>query len=202
MVQDHHLSQVRNYRLKTCPETALAALLFKLERLVGDDPPVDTANAVREALMATIRADGSFIPERFLRPSEDCYARRLIYLGADRRFSLLAMVWAPGQRTPLHDHGGQWCVECVYCGEVVGTNYELEAQREDRFYFRKSSELREVEGQSSALVPPFDHHVLENRSDSVAVTLHVYANELRSCNAYVPADGGYVRRHVQLGYTA
>jgi len=203
MIQELHAPQNRNYRLKSCPETALASLIYNLERVVGDQDPKGIAASVSDADMNAIRTDGSFIPERFLQPVSPGYARRLIYMGADRRFSILAMVWAPGQRTPLHDHGGQWCVECVYRGEIHGTNFEVERERDGIFYFKERSVVREVEGQSSALVPPFDHHMLENRSDSTAVTLHVYANELLTCNAYHPRDdSGYERRVTRLGYTA
>ena len=203
MVQELHSSQVRRYKVAPCPGTALAGLIYRLERAAELSDPRSIANSVREALTDSIRADASFIPDRFLRPAEDHYARRLIYMGADTRFSLLAMVWAPGETTPLHDHGGQWCVECVYRGEIVGTNYLLEDQRDDKFYFREHSSVREVEGESSALVPPFEHHVLANRSENPAVTLHVYANELLTCNVYEPAeDGGFTRKTSRLGYTA
>jgi predicted metal-dependent enzyme (double-stranded beta helix superfamily) len=190
MIQALAYSPVLTYRPKTRPESGLASLIYHLERAVGNEDPTSTANNVREALMNAIATYGSFIPDRFLRPTTHGYARRRIYIGADNRFSLLAMVWAPGQCTPLHDHGGAWCVECVYRGEVQGRTYAHEAVRDGVHYFRETGVARECEGQSSALVPPFDHHILENRSDSVAVTLHVYPNELLACNAYMPRDGG------------
>jgi len=203
MVQELYSPQVLDYRPKRCPASALARLIFNLEQAVDGRDPLTIANSVKDALMSAIRTDGSFVPERFLTPVAGSYARRLIYMGADRRFSLLAMVWAPGQGTPLHDHGGQWCVECVYRGEVYSRNYEAVSERDGLFHFRERNVVRDVEGQSSALVPPFDHHMLENRSDTPAVTLHVYPNELLTCNAYVPSEGGgYVRRVASLGYTA
>lgn len=58
--------------------------------------------------------------------------------------------------TLLHYHGGQWCVEWVYRGEIVNTSYVLEEQREDDVYFRECSSIREIAGQSSALIPPYD----------------------------------------------
>jgi 3-mercaptopropionate dioxygenase len=203
MVQDLHSSFVREYKVAPCPGSELAGLIYRLERAVEQPDPQSIADSVREALIDAMRADSSFIPDRFLQPDEVHYARRLIYMGADTRFSLLAMVWAPGQTTPLHDHGGQWCVECVYRGEIVNTSYVLEDQRNDEFYFRECKSVREVAGQSSALVPPFDHHVLSNQSDTTAVTLHVYANELLTCHMYEPAhDGGFYRKSSRLAYTA
>jgi 3-mercaptopropionate dioxygenase len=192
----------KSYQPKSVPETALASLIFDLERAVGDEDPMTTAIAVKEALERAIRKDGSFIPERFLRPATDRYARRLIYMGADRRFSLLAMVWDKGQGTPLHDHGGDWCVECVYRGAMRSTNFVLEGERHGLFQFRQKSVAYDIEGQANALVPPLEHHILDNPSESPAVTLHVYAHELTRCNAFLPTDGGYVKKVCTLGYTA
>ena len=35
------------------------------------------------------------------------------------------MVWQPGQQTPIHDHGGVWCVEGVYQGHMHITQYDV-----------------------------------------------------------------------------
>jgi predicted amidohydrolase YtcJ len=35
------------------------------------------------------------------------------------------MVWDRGQGTRLHDHGGNWCVEAVYRGEIEVTSYAV-----------------------------------------------------------------------------
>jgi predicted metal-dependent enzyme (double-stranded beta helix superfamily) len=180
----------------------LARLIYDLERAVGDFDPLTIALGVKKALEDAIRANDDFVPQRFLEPDTDRYARRLIYMGADRRFSLLAMVWGMGQGTPLHDHGGDWCVECVYRGAVKATNYRLEFESDGLCQFSATGTAVDVKGQANALVPPLEHHILENPGDSPAVTLHVYAHELTHCNAYLPVEGGYRRKACKLGYTA
>ena len=51
--------------------------------------------------------------------------------------------------------------------------------------------------------PPFDHHIMKNPQDEVAVTIHVYGGELYGCNTYTPLDGNrYRRQRKPLTYTA
>ena len=53
------------------------------------------------------------------------YARRLVYADAWGRFVVIAMTWGPGQKTPLHDHAGVWCVEVVVDGLMEVVSYQL-----------------------------------------------------------------------------
>ena len=41
-------------------------------------------------------------------------------------YSVVVMVWDRNQGTPLHDHAGVWCVECVYRGRIRVTSFDLE----------------------------------------------------------------------------
>ena len=38
------------------------------------------------------------------------------------------MTWGPGQGTPVHDHGGLWCVEGVVEGQIAVTRYDVQPQ--------------------------------------------------------------------------
>ena len=40
-------------------------------------------------------------------------------------YTAVVMTWGPGQRTPLHDHAGIWCVEGVVEGRMDVTQYDL-----------------------------------------------------------------------------
>ena len=79
----------------------------------GNKVPQQVEN-VRNALVEALR-DPDFLPNAAQSPDLGVpYARRLIH--RDPRFTIVAMVWAPGQATPIHDHSGVWCVEGVYNG--------------------------------------------------------------------------------------
>jgi predicted metal-dependent enzyme (double-stranded beta helix superfamily) len=198
-MQTAEFNSMANFDKASSP--ALSSLCLHLEKVVDNSRPLETAIAVKEALEHAVRTGGEIIPAQFLEPARDRYARRLIYMGEGRRFSLLAMVWNPGQGTPLHDHGGAWCVECIYRGSMRSTNYLFEGEREGIYQFRKKCMNFDVQGDASALVPPLDHHVLDNPGDSPSVTLHVYAEELTSCNAFLPRESGYFKKVCTLGYT-
>ena len=114
------------------------------------------------------------------------------------------MVWDRGQGTKLHDHGGNWCVECVYQGEIEVTSYSMTGGDAARgiVQFQEETRIRAGQGEAGALIPPFEHHILTNAGDTPAVTLHVYSHELTSCHVFEPVDGGWRRKYVELAYTS
>ena len=84
-----------------------------------------------KAITAAVKADLEDVlgghrltlPEGFMTPRPDCYARRLLHRDPQGRYSAIVMTWGPGQGTAVHDHGGLWCVEGVVDGEIAVTQY-------------------------------------------------------------------------------
>jgi len=159
---------------------------------------------VKKVLMDVVGDGGEFLDPRFLAATPDCYARRLIHHDPKNRYTALAMVWDRGQGTPLHDHAGTWCVECVYRGKIRVTSYSVHGgdPERDLVRFEKENVILAGVGEAGALIPPFEYHVLENAGDVPAVTIHVYGGEMSYCHIFEPADGGYVRKYKELRYTA
>ena len=50
-------------------------------------------------------------------------------------YTAVVMTWGPGQKTPLHDHAGMWCVECVVEGELEVVQFDLMEQADGRCRF-------------------------------------------------------------------
>ena len=120
------------------------------------------------------------------------YARRLLHRCPRTGYTAVVMTWGPGQQTPLHDHAGMWCVECVVEGELDVEQYELLERREARCRFDRREVVRAKIGDSGCLIPPFEYHRLRNAlADRRSVSLHVYAGEMDHCHAYLPRDGGW-----------
>ena len=94
-------------------------------------------------------------------------------LHAEDDFSLLAIVWRPGQLTRIHDHRC-WCVVCVLEGSEHETQYEDHGD-----FLVETATTRNVEGSISALAPPGDIHRIHNDTDRVTISLHVYGIDLR-----------------------
>ena len=112
------------------------------------------------------------------------------------------MTWAPGQRTPLHDHGGLWCVEGVVEGVMQVTQFDLVEIVDDTYRFVERGRVRARVGTAGCLIPPSDYHVLGNAlTDRTSITLHVYGGDLDRCHVFVPRpDGRYERQERRLSY--
>jgi len=158
---------------------------------------------IKSDLQSFIPAEGLTMPERFRQAKPNSYARRLLYRDEDLGFTALIMTWGPGQRTPLHDHAGIWCVEGVLEGEMEVKRYELTEEVEEGLCrFVERGVVAATAGTSGALIPPFEHHTLANAlPDSASLTLHVYGGEMKSCHVFEPAGEGLYRRCTrQLSY--
>jgi predicted metal-dependent enzyme (double-stranded beta helix superfamily) len=96
--------------------------------------------------------------------SPDGYVCHTLHTEPDGSFSVCALVWRPGQETPIHDHV-TWCV----VGVIQGAEYEeLFALREDE------SALESV----TSFAPPGDIHRVRNNGRKVAISLHVYGADI------------------------
>ena len=138
-------------------------------------------------------------------PSPDRYARRLVYADAWGRFVVIAMTWGPGQKTPLHDHAGVWCVEVVVDGRMEVVSYQLLEENKSLGHcrFERRETVAAPPASSGALIPPFEHHVFSNAGEEVAHTLHVYGGPMNRCDIFEPLAAGWWQRvHRELRYDA
>src|SRR3546814_11261878 len=76
-------------------------------------------------MCAMIRNGEVRLPDEVFEPLDDHYARRELYRSPEHGYSVVAMTWAPGQATPIHDHCGLWCVEGVGDGDLEINPYAL-----------------------------------------------------------------------------
>lgn len=172
------------------------------EAAVGDDPQQITRQV--SAVLSRFTSEGLVhLSDELREPCASSYARRLIYRSEQPHYTALAMVWGPGQGTPVHDHSGMWCVEGVVEGSIEVTQYDLKERQGDRCRFESQATIDAGVGSSGRLIPPFDYHTISNASDSAsAITIHVYGGEMESCMIYEPVGGGWYRETVKdLSYS-
>jgi 3-mercaptopropionate dioxygenase len=187
-------------------DMSLANLKSNLELWIGKalaapDPLTGLSLLCRELEVAISRG-GIALPDRLCAVLRDHYARRLVYEDPTTGISVLAMVWAPGQSTPLHDHSGQWVVEAVLAGEIETVPFELIGHKGGEYHFHSRPTERVPMGSTSYLLPPFEHHVTRNVSRQVAITLNIYGGELPACNIFLPTGfGTYIRQRRTLSYS-
>ena len=104
----------------------------------------------------------------------DAYQQHLLHAEADGSFSVVGLVWRPGQITPIHDHV-TWCV----IGVLQGAEYEeLFALREDGTVLEDVGTNAARPGDVSGFAPPGDIHRVRNRGRAVAISLHVYGADI------------------------
>jgi len=132
-----------------------------------------TADLVARELRAHLPGPDVLTPdERTGSPDE--YRGHLLHVEPDGSFSVTAMVWRPGQVTPIHDHV-TWCVFGVVQGAEHEELYSLARDgRRLALVGRSQSDVGEVSG----FAPPGDIHRVRNHGDSVAISIHVYGADI------------------------
>jgi 3-mercaptopropionate dioxygenase len=102
------------------------------------------------------------------------YVSHVLHTEPDGSFSVCALVWRPGQITPIHDHV-TWCV----FGVIQGAEYEeLYALRGNGRWLAEAGRNANAEGEVSGFAPPGDIHRVRNHGDGVAISLHVYGADI------------------------
>jgi predicted metal-dependent enzyme (double-stranded beta helix superfamily) len=188
----------------TARSAKVSELIRRLDQAVSTDDLQATCRGVKRVLSEVVMSGEDFVEPRFLAPAPERYARRLLHRDPAGRYTAVVMVWDRGQGTPLHDHAGMWCVECVYRGRIRVTSFDLESDAAaDVLQFTPESVVLAGRGEAGHLIPPFEYHMIENPDETPAVTIHVYGGEMTQCNAFFPVESGGYRREVRpLSYTA
>jgi predicted metal-dependent enzyme (double-stranded beta helix superfamily) len=130
----------------------------------------------RRMVAALARAAGDrnlLTPEQRV-PSADRYARHVVYGDPAGRFTILSLVWMPGQFSPTHAHE-TWCAFATCENTLTETEYAFNHAT------MKAVHLRTVErraGYCSFGQAGLDQiHRLGNAGVMPAVSLHVYGVE-------------------------
>jgi predicted metal-dependent enzyme (double-stranded beta helix superfamily) len=177
-----------------------------IRRLDGAVAAADTALAcqnVKRVLEDVVCSETQILGDPFLEPAPGTYARRLLHRDPGGRYTVVVMVWDRGQGTPLHDHSGIWCVECVYRGRIEVSSFDIKGDPSAAVVdFVCRSDIVAGVGEAGALIPPFEYHWIRNPDPTAAVTVHVYGGEMNRANTFLPLPGGGYRREThELSYT-
>jgi predicted metal-dependent enzyme (double-stranded beta helix superfamily) len=144
---------------------------------------IDDPHAIADRLGALLEQDGWLAPEHQL-PGTDTYRQHLLHVSGDRRLSVVALVWRPGQRTPIHDHVS-WCVVGVYRGVERETRYRL-VERGGIELLQAVDTIEAHPGHVEALVPPAENiHVVEAGGPGLTISIHVYGADIERLGSSV-----------------
>ncbi|WP_432036678.1 cysteine dioxygenase [Streptomyces cucumeris] len=154
----------------------LGAFVDGVREAVGRGLPPDvTAYLVGERLAPFLGADDLLTPEQ-REGHADRYRQHVLHAEPDGSFSIVALVWLPGQRTSIHDHVS-WCVTGVHEGEEHERRYRLVP---DGLSSRLVAEKDVVNPQGSVcgFAPPGDIHRVWNACGTTAISIHVYGADI------------------------
>jgi predicted metal-dependent enzyme (double-stranded beta helix superfamily) len=108
------------------------------------------------------------------------YRCHLLHAEPDGSFSVLAVVWRPGQETAVHDHV-TWCVAAVIQGAEYEEQFELGADG----WLTLTGTAQLSAGQVAGFAPPGDIHRVRNIGSEATISVHVYGTDIRRLGSSV-----------------
>ena len=138
----------------------------------------DTAQLVAEQLRVHLPTPDVLTAEQRL-GSPESYQGHTLYVEPDGSFSIVGLVWRPGQITRIHDHV-TWCTFAV----IQGVEHEELFDADLNLIGESDNHVGDVSG----FAPPGDIHRVHNTTDETAISIHVYGTD-------VSRIGSSVRRY-------
>jgi len=128
----------------------------------------ETAQLVAEQLRRHLPTPDVLTAEQRV-GSPDGYRSHTLHVEPDGSFSIVAVVWRPGQLTRIHDHL-TWCV----VGVMQGVEHEELFDADLNLLGRSENHTGDVSG----FAPPGDIHRVHNTSDTTAISIHIYGTDV------------------------
>ncbi|RZU03155.1 cysteine dioxygenase [Rivibacter subsaxonicus] len=162
----------------------------------------DCVLALAPLMLDLIDQARTFLQPQHYRSSAAGYTRNLIFDAPDASLSLYAIVWLPGQWTPVHDHGS-WGVVGVVEGVLEERSYvRLSPDRgaDEEIDLARGGTVLLRHGAVTSFVPNPDHiHVTGVPMErSRAVSLHLYGRTMSNFNIYDVA--ARTRRRIEVAH--
>lgn len=165
-------------RTATTPASAgiaslCGALDTAFEAAGAVDKPSHCVEFVRllRAALARASADETLLAPAQREGARDCYRRHLLAADASGRYAVVALVWQPGQASPVHGHHA-WCGYAVLSGTLTETLYDWNEPRGCATFAREHRRAPGAVSYTRAGVGGI--HRLRNAGTDIALSLHVY----------------------------
>lgn len=111
------------------------------------------------------------LPPGALLGKPDTYARHLVHVDPLERLSAMVLVWRPGQSSPVHGHR-TWCAYRVLRGTLRERRYQWDPASQRA---QLTNTVARVTGSTFSVPQGLQHiHALDNASDDIALSLHLY----------------------------
>jgi predicted metal-dependent enzyme (double-stranded beta helix superfamily) len=151
------------------PATGLSPLVAGIRGAVERHAGwAETAQLVADQLRRHLPTPDVLTPEQQL-GSPDDYQGHTLHVEPDGSFSIVALVWRPGQITRIHDHV-TWCT----FGVIQGVEHEELFDADLNLIGRSENHVGDVSG----FAPPGDIHRVHNTGTETAISIHVYGTDV------------------------
>ncbi|MFJ7590711.1 cysteine dioxygenase [Streptomyces sp. NPDC097617] len=156
--------------------TRMAALVSEIRTVVERGLAPDlTAYLVGERLAPHLGAPDLLAPAQ-QEGDPERYRQHVLHAESDGSFSVVALVWLPGQETCIHDHVS-WCVAGVHQGEESERRFRL-APGAGPARLVATEDVVNAQGEVCGFAPPGDIHMVRNSCTSKAISVHVYGADV------------------------
>jgi 3-mercaptopropionate dioxygenase len=151
------------------PTTSLSPLVAGIRTVVDRHADwAETAQLVADQLRRHLPSPDVLTAEQRL-GSPDEYQGHTLHAEPDGSFSIVGLVWRPGQITRIHDHI-TWCAFAV----IQGVEHEELFDADLNLIGREANHVGDVSG----FAPPGDIHRVHNTGDETAISIHVYGTDI------------------------
>ena len=169
-------------------ETLQAFIADCRARAARCEHPAVAVEAIAPAMHAFVRDAERFLGPQHYRADPEHYARNAIFIAPEQDLSLYALVWSPGQWTPVHDHGS-WGVVAVLRGTLHERSYvrmNPERAGDEDIELKPGGVFLLDPGTVTSFVPNPDHiHRTGVPADAApVVSLHLYGRNMNSFHIY------------------
>lgn len=170
-------------------DTTLKSFIAACDELAQAGGDAGSCVSAAAPLMLELAARGSkLLTDDQMRDDPKAYARNAIHLGAADGVSLFALVWRPGQWTPIHDHG-TWGVVGVLEGVLEECSYVHIGHSitdDDDIELQPGGIVLLSPGSVSTFVPNPDHIHMTGvpKHRKKVVSLHLYGRLMNNYHYY------------------
>lgn len=156
---------------------ALGDFVHGMEALLDSGANEQTIFRDGGALLSRLIGQDGWLPEELLEPDPAGYRINLLHLDPARRFSVSAMVWGPGQGTPIHDHT-VWGMVGVLRGKERCEEFAPLLEPGGPLVAENVHEL--APGDIDLVSPTIGdiHRVSNALADGTSVSIHVYGGDI------------------------
>jgi len=174
----------------------LGEIIRLVDEAVGARDAARIVAKIQSELPDAIRRHRERLGGNLLRADARGYRRIELHHCPIRGYQVLAMVWGPGQGTPVHDHREVWGIESVWTGELEVAEFRPSSVAGEMLQLAPKDVVRLRTGDVLSLLPDQGLHLCRNPGvREVTVSLHIYARPLDHFNVYLDAGEGWHARH-------